>query len=121
MDEAPRKANRYSPLNPIDEHGAIAGEGLISPSPTTPQTETSMISEATSSGSFAEEVRRQHQEFKAKMDELMAAASTEFESPPGLSVPIPPVPARFRSMQAEARELIEGDKYIAPNRQRWQA
>ena len=66
--------NRFTPLDSKDDRTTIAGRGLRLPSPITPQTDQTQISANSSTGSFVEDIKKQHDEFRMMMDRLMAAA-----------------------------------------------
>jgi hypothetical protein len=92
-------ANKFSPLGPVDETGAISGHGLRLPHMVSPQAPITTGASGSSARSLSEEIRQQHREFQEKMDQLWLAATPS--SPPGLQMKCPPVPQSFREVDRE--------------------
>ena len=103
--------NRFTPLDSSGDRTTIAGRGPRLPSPITPQTDQTQISANSSAGSFVEDIKKQHDEFRMMMDRLMAAAKPPASEPPGLPSRIPPMPKSFEMVdepeEEEGREIVE--------------
>ena len=89
-------ANKFSPLDPVDETGAISEHGLRLPPMVSPQVPSTTGASGSSARPLFEESRQQHREFQEKTDQLWLAATPS--SPPGLQIQVPPVPQSFREV-----------------------
>ena len=61
--------------------------------------------------SWAGDIKKQHDEFRATMDKLMGAANSGMSEPPGLRSKYPPMPRSFQEQEMEFEVVKEPSAY----------